>query len=52
LGNAPYSKAIVAALQHKRPALTPLVQEHIDWALQQQEQQASRLSESDNSTTE
>ena len=36
LGNAPSSPEIVQALQKKRPFCSPLVQEHIDWALQQQ----------------
>ena len=36
LGNAPYSKQIVQALQNKRGETTELVQEHIDWALQEQ----------------
>lgn len=36
LGNAPASLDIQAALQQRRPLATPLVQEHIDWALQQQ----------------
>ncbi|MEI5639510.1 MULTISPECIES: tRNA epoxyqueuosine(34) reductase QueG [unclassified Pseudoalteromonas] len=38
LGNAPYSDDIIAALEEKRPQASPLVQEHIDWALQQQQQ--------------
>lgn len=36
LGNAPSSEEIIDALHKKRPQCTPLVQEHIDWALQQQ----------------
>lgn len=36
LGNAPYSTAIVEALQARRDAVSPLVQEHIEWALAQQ----------------
>jgi epoxyqueuosine reductase len=36
LGNAPSDPAIVAALEQKRPEATPLVAEHIDWALAQQ----------------
>jgi epoxyqueuosine reductase len=36
LGNAPYSEAIMAALQQKLTDSTPLVIEHIEWALQQQ----------------
>ena len=38
LGNAPYSDEVIAALEEKRPHVSPLVQEHIDWALQQQQQ--------------
>ena len=33
LGNAPYSPDIVAALQARHDTASPLVQEHIDWAL-------------------
>ena len=36
LGNAPYSEAIVAALNNKLPNSSPLVAEHIQWALKQQ----------------
>ncbi len=35
LGNAPSDPGIIAALQRKRPLASPLVQEHIDWALDQ-----------------
>lgn len=38
LGNAPYDAQIVAALEEKHPHTTPMVQEHIDWALCQQQQ--------------
>ncbi|MEZ5592025.1 MAG: tRNA epoxyqueuosine(34) reductase QueG [Gammaproteobacteria bacterium] len=37
LGNAPYTEAIVTALEHKRAAVSELVQEHIDWALSEQQ---------------
>ncbi len=37
LGNAPPDPAIVAALTERRPQATPLVQEHIDWALARQQ---------------
>ncbi len=37
LGNAPARPAIVAALMAARPQATPLVQEHIDWALARQQ---------------
>lgn len=40
LGNAPFSLAIVSALKEKREKITPLVDEHIDWALSQQNQKA------------
>ncbi len=36
LGNAPGDSAIVEALAVRRDAATPLVQEHIDWALARQ----------------
>ncbi|MGD9889384.1 MAG: tRNA epoxyqueuosine(34) reductase QueG [Halothiobacillaceae bacterium] len=35
LGNAPPSSAITQALQHALPAATPLVYEHVAWALEQ-----------------
>ena len=36
LGNAPYDPKIVAALSAKGPETTELVQEHIEWAIKQQ----------------
>ncbi|NRA62395.1 MAG: tRNA epoxyqueuosine(34) reductase QueG [Psychrobium sp.] len=36
LGNAPYSDDIVQALQEKKNDCSALVQEHIDWAIEQQ----------------
>lgn len=36
LGNAPRDEEIIAALTRKRPHVSTLVQEHIDWALAQQ----------------
>lgn len=36
LGNAPSDPAIISALHEKRLTTSPLVQEHIDWALAQQ----------------
>ncbi len=36
LGNAPYSEMIISALKSKRLEVNELVQEHIDWALEQQ----------------
>lgn len=38
LGNAPPSGRIVAALQARRASASPMVQEHIDWALARQQQ--------------
>lgn len=36
LGNAPYQDAIVQALRQKLPDASPLVREHIEWALDRQ----------------
>lgn len=36
LGNAPSDPEIITALEQRREAATPLVKEHIEWALQQQ----------------
>jgi epoxyqueuosine reductase len=36
LGNAPSNPAVIAALEARREAATPLVKEHIEWALLQQ----------------
>jgi epoxyqueuosine reductase len=36
LGNADYDPEILASLQAKRPSTNLMVQEHIDWAIQQQ----------------
>lgn len=38
LGNAPYQSAIVEALTQQLPKAQPMVQEHIAWALAQQQQ--------------
>lgn len=43
LGNAPCSLEVVDALQRRRPQVSALVQEHIDWALKQQQSQTDRL---------
>ena len=40
LGNAPYQPEIVATLKQAQPTATPLVAEHIEWALQQQKQKS------------
>lgn len=42
LGNAPVSIEIISALEEKKHQTTPLVQEHIVWALQQQHQKQSQ----------
>jgi len=39
LGNAPHSDAIIQALQSRRNDASPMLLEHIDWALQQQSAQ-------------
>lgn len=36
LGNAPYSAQIITALRNQRPNLPEWLQEHIDWAIQEQ----------------
>ncbi len=36
LGNAPSNNSIIKALQQRRADASPMVREHIDWALQQQ----------------
>lgn len=41
LGNAPYDTAIVSALTAALPTASPLVLEHIEWALQQQHRKAA-----------
>lgn len=37
LGNAPYDENIIKVLANKRPSTLAMVQEHIDWALAQQD---------------
>jgi len=41
LGNGPRSEAAVAALEERRGQISELVDEHIDWALEQLQQQRS-----------
>ncbi len=41
LGNAPYSTAILETLQHSLTSATPLVAEHIEWAIRQQQAKAA-----------
>lgn len=43
LGNAPYSPAIVTALEARRPHCTALVREHVEWALERQRVSAQHL---------
>lgn len=43
LGNAPYSEAIIAALQRRRGLGDDNTREHIDWALKQQRQQKIQI---------
>jgi len=45
LGNAPYSAAIVQALTDRFEDTTELVQEHITWALKQQQLKAEKMIE-------
>ncbi|ARU28933.1 tRNA epoxyqueuosine(34) reductase QueG [Cellvibrio sp. PSBB006] len=42
LGNAPSDPQIISALERKRPQVSVMVQEHIDWALAQQAQPRRR----------
>lgn len=41
LGNAPSSPEVVAALQSKRHYPSPLVREHVEWALKKHERLAA-----------
>lgn len=43
LGNAPYSLEISEKLLHSKGQISPLVDEHIEWALQEQAQKRGRL---------
>ena len=43
LGNAPFSDAIMHALREKLPQVPEMVQEHIQWALQQQAGKRDRI---------
>ena len=51
LGNAPYDPEIVAVLEARAQDATPLVREHIDWALDEQRRKREELSESADSST-
>ncbi|GAB3105061.1 tRNA epoxyqueuosine(34) reductase QueG [Aestuariicella hydrocarbonica] len=42
LGNAPTSDSVVSALRQKRDYPSPLVQEHVEWALQQHDNPGRR----------
>lgn len=52
LGNAPYQTAIVDALRQALPEASPLVAEHIQWALVQQQQKQQLQSNLLNRSTE
>lgn len=43
LGNAPSDPNIIQALKDKRAEATPMVKEHIDWAIQKQTQPSRRI---------
>ena len=43
LGNAPHSPGITQALQARRDDPSPLVREHVAWAMQQQESKRGRI---------
>ena len=47
LGNAPHSPAVIASLEARRRDSSPLVREHIEWALQRHrgDQQAARVAD-------
>lgn len=45
LGNAPYSAAIVEALQARRDDVSDVVREHVQWALQQQNEKRTTTKE-------
>jgi epoxyqueuosine reductase len=51
LGNAPYHAEIAAALETRLADATPLVREHIEWALGEQRRKREALSESADSST-
>lgn len=46
LGNAPYSAEIVGALQARADDPSDMVREHVQWALQQQDQKGTAIQES------
>ena len=46
LGNAPYSAEIVSALQARANDPSDMVREHVQWALQQQDQKRTAIQES------
>ena len=45
LGNAPYNKAIIDALNKAKPRASAMVQEHIDWALKQHDSKAEKANQ-------
>ncbi|MGS2719243.1 tRNA epoxyqueuosine(34) reductase QueG [Paraglaciecola aestuariivivens] len=52
LGNADYSQAIIDCLEKALPVATELVQEHIEWALDQQQQKKPPQKQSINRQTD
>ncbi|MGH8167172.1 MAG: tRNA epoxyqueuosine(34) reductase QueG, partial [Woeseiaceae bacterium] len=40
LGNAEYCAEVIAALQSRKDNPSPIVREHVEWALRQQQQDA------------
>jgi epoxyqueuosine reductase len=52
LGNADYSTAIVASLAARRGDPSPLVREHVGWALAQQEQKREAAAEGTNESVD
>ncbi|WP_299082441.1 tRNA epoxyqueuosine(34) reductase QueG [uncultured Paraglaciecola sp.] len=52
LGNAPYSEQIVSSLQAALLHSTEMVKEHIEWALQQQQEKAQQDVKVDNRLTQ
>ncbi|MCC6375305.1 MAG: tRNA epoxyqueuosine(34) reductase QueG, partial [Moraxellaceae bacterium] len=43
LGNAPYDPNIIVALESKKEKVSNLVQEHIDWAINEQKSRIKHL---------
>lgn len=45
LGNAPFDRHILAALEHRRSDAEPLLAEHIEWAIAEQREKGAALGE-------